>query len=118
MIQEELSRQISSTGWSSFFKTQANQPYYNKLTYLLEQEYRNQCVYPKQEDIFKFLALTDFNDLKVIMIGQDPYHTPGMANGLAFSVNSGMKTPPSLQNIFKELKEDVGISRSNSDLSD
>lgn len=66
-------------------------------------------VYPSKDEVFNFLKLTAFDDIKVVIIGQDPYHQPGQANGLAFSVNDGIKFPPSLRNIFIELNSDLGI---------
>lgn len=76
-------------------------------------------IYPKNESVFKALTLTSLEDIKVVILGQDPYHGPGQANGLAFSVNEGVPLPPSLKNIFKELQSDLGGElRTNGDLSD
>ncbi|MGX7071853.1 uracil-DNA glycosylase [Helcococcus kunzii] len=80
-------------------------------------DYENFDVYPKREDIFKAFELTDYSDVKIVILGQDPYHQRGQANGLAFSVNKGVKMPPSLRNIFKEIKEDLGIVNTNTDLT-
>lgn len=75
-------------------------------------------VYPRQENLFRALKLTPYDDVKVLILGQDPYHGKGQANGLAFSVDRGVKAPPSLVNIFKELGDDLGIQRTDTDLSD
>ena len=74
-------------------------------------------IYPSYENIFRALNLTSFNSVKVVIIGQDPYHGENEANGLAFSINNGVKITPSLRNIFKELEDDIGIKRNNTDLS-
>lgn len=81
------------------------------------EDYNNFEIYPEKENIFKAFELTDYSDVKVVILGQDPYHQKGQANGLAFSVENGVKMPPSLRNIFKEIKEDVGINNTNTDLS-
>lgn len=75
-------------------------------------------VFPEKENIFRALELCPFEQVKVVIIGQDPYFNKGQANGLCFSVSQGMKVPPSLRNIFKELDDDIGIKRTNTDLSD
>lgn len=76
-------------------------------------------IYPKEKDMFRAFEMTPYDEVKVVILGQDPYHEDGQANGLAFSVNSGTKMPPSLRNIFKELKDDLGGElRTNTDLSD
>ena len=76
-------------------------------------------IYPKEKDIFRAFEMTPYDEVKVVILGQDPYHEDGQANGLAFSVNNGTKAPPSLQNIFKELQDDMGGRfRTNTDLSD
>ncbi|MEN9333179.1 MAG: hypothetical protein RLY35_359 [Bacteroidota bacterium] len=84
----------------------------------VEQAYAQPFCFPPKEQIFRAFEYTPFNSVKVVIIGQDPYHGVGEANGLAFSVNNGIKTPPSLRNIFKELKDDLDVDRVNTDLSD
>ncbi len=84
---------------------------------LVEEDRKKNVVFPTEENVFLAFHKTPIEKTKVVLIGQDPYHGPGQAHGLSFSVLSG-KCPPSLQNIFKELKSDLGISRSNADLSD
>ena len=82
--------------------------YYQELKKKIDQEYATQTVYPPKQDIFRSLNLTSFDDVKVVIVGQDPYHEPGQANGLAFSVHSNITVPPSLVNIYKECHDDLG----------
>lgn len=100
--------------WFNILKDEFNKPYFISLQKFLEEEYRNYTIYPKAENIFNSLNLTKFNDVKVVILGQDPYHGVGEAMGLSFSVNDGVKRPPSLLNIYKELYDDLGIPISNS----
>ena len=90
---------------------------FKRIYKVIKEEYKNKIIYPKECDIFKALKLSSYKDTKVVIVGQDPYHGENEANGLAFSVPKGIKIPPSLQNIFKELKSDLGISRNSGDLS-
>lgn len=82
--------------------------YYQELKKKIDQEYATQIVYPPKQDIFRSLNLTSFDDVKVVIVGQDPYHEPGQANGLAFSVHANITVPPSLVNIYKECHDDLG----------
>ena len=82
---------------------------YQKLNDFLNEEYNNHTIYPIKENIFNALKLTSYKDVKVVIIGQDPYHEPNQAHGLAFSVLDGIKLPPSLKNIYKESESDLGI---------
>lgn len=82
--------------------------YYQELKKKIDQEYATQTVYPPKQDIFRSLNLTSFDDVKVVIVGQDPYHEPGQANGLAFSVHANITVPPSLVNIYKECHDDLG----------
>lgn len=95
--------------WDERLKGEFDKDYYLKLREFLIGEYRQYQVYPDMHDLFNALKYTSFADTKVVILGQDPYHGPGQAHGLCFSVKQGVEPPPSLQNIFKELKEDVGI---------
>lgn len=88
-----------------------------KIESLINNIYQEENIFPPKELIFNLFNLIEPQNVKVMILGQDPYHTPGVANGIAFSSNE-VKTPPSLKNIFKELKNDLGISRSNNDLTD
>ncbi len=87
---------------------------YLKIREFLKEEYKTKTVYPNMHDIYNCFKKTDYNDIKVVILGQDPYHEYGQAQGLSFSVPNGVKFPPSLKNIFKELKDDLGISPPNS----
>ncbi len=86
------------------------QPYMMELYHFLQSERRQHPVFPPEEDLFSALALTPYQQVKVLLLGQDPYHREGQAHGLSFSVRPGVPLPPSLKNIFKELQADVGIS--------
>lgn len=95
--------------WESILKSEFNKPYFDELTEFVNAEYQENTCYPERTKIFAAFNHCHFNDLKVVIIGQDPYHGPGQANGLCFSVNPGMAHPPSLVNIFKEVNDDLGI---------
>ncbi len=99
--------------WDKLLAEEFNKDYYRKLREFLATEYQNGKVYPEKEDIFTALKLTSYEDTKVVILGQDPYHGEGQAHGLAFSVKPGVAPPPSLINIFKELKNDVGCEIPN-----
>ena len=94
--------------WDSILADEWQKPYYKQLREFLKTEYKTQRVYPAMHDIFNALRFTSFEDTKVVIIGQDPYHGYGQAHGLCFSVKQGVTAPPSLKNIFKELKTDIG----------
>lgn len=95
--------------WLDVLKTEFSQPYFQQLRQFLIAERQHQMVYPPGSLIFHAFDATPFNQVKVVLIGQDPYHGPGQAEGLSFSVPRGVKPPPSLKNIFKELYQDLGI---------
>lgn len=107
-----------SKSWDQVLKGEYEKTYFKNLIKEVNKLYEEKIVYPKKEDLFKAFKLTDFDKVKVVIIGQDPYHTKGVANGLAFSVNRGVKRPPSLNNIFKELESDLGIKREDNNLED
>ena len=92
--------------------------YFEKIKKVVREEYKNKEIFPPANKVFYAFRKTSYKDVKVVILGQDPYHGVGEANGLCFSVNRGIKMPPSLKNIYKELKDDLGIDRSDSDLSD
>lgn len=94
--------------WEAFFIEEQQKEYYINLMNFVNLAYSEQVVYPPKELIFKAFELTKLSEIKVVILGQDPYHGPNQANGLAFSVNDGMSFPPSLQNIFKEVANDTG----------
>ncbi len=103
--------------WKPILKFEFEQPYFKELGNFLHEAYLHKNIYPPKRQVFSAFN-TDLKDIKVVIIGQDPYHCPHQANGLAFSVNSGVKIPPSLMNIFKEIYDDVGVPISdNGDLT-
>ncbi len=107
-----LSSQIPST-WRTVLKPEVAKPYFTRLDLYLAAERAAHDVFPPAEAVFSALALTAFADVRVVILGQDPYHGCGQAHGLAFSVRTGVKPPPSLVNIYKELASDLGIGRPN-----
>lgn len=100
--------------WDEILKDEWEKPYYKKLRAFLKSEYSRYTVYPDMYDLFNALRYTSFENTKVVIIGQDPYHEPNQAHGLCFSVKKGVEPPPSLKNIFKELNDDLGIEISKS----
>lgn len=104
--------------WDIVLKEEVKKDYFKELGVFVKKEYKTKTIFPPYENIFDALRLTDYNKVKVVILGQDPYHGLGEANGLSFSVKEGIKVPPSLQNIFKELYNDLGIKRTKSDLTD
>lgn len=95
--------------WKSILQSEFEKEYFNKLADFVRKEYTNHTCYPKGKDIFSAFDFCSFDDVKVVIIGQDPYHGVGQANGLCFSVHDGIAHPPSLINIFKEIETDLGI---------
>lgn len=93
--------------WRPFLDHEFQQEYFAELSEFLKYEYSTKVIYPKKSQVFSAFT-TDLNDIKVVILGQDPYHTPGAAHGLAFSVPEGEKIPPSLVNIYKEIDSDIG----------
>lgn len=105
--------QIFKNGWEDLLNDELNKDYYKKLREFLIEEYQNKIIYPNAYDIFNALHYTDYKDVKAVILGQDPYHGPNQAHGLAFSVKPGVRIPPSLSNMYKELKSDLGCSIPN-----
>ncbi|ACD22962.1 uracil-DNA glycosylase [Clostridium botulinum] len=99
---------ILKNDWNNYIGNEFEKDYYLKLRKNLAQEYKTKTIYPDMYNIFNALHYTAFDDVKVVILGQDPYHGPNQAHGLSFSVNPGVRTPPSLLNIYKELKDDIG----------
>ena len=97
-----------ASSWKEKLKIEFEKSYFIELTQFVRSEYTTQVVYPKAKDIFNAFDYCPFEETHVVIIGQDPYHGPGQANGLCFSVNDGVKPPPSLVNIYKEINQDVG----------
>lgn len=100
--------------WKEVLMNEFEKDYFKKLTEFVQNEYNIKTIYPPQSEIFSAFDFTPFENVKVVILGQDPYHGEGQANGLSFSVADGIKLPPSLRNIYKELKDDVGIEISTS----
>ncbi len=104
--------------WDKILEKEMKKEYFNHLGTFVKDEYKHKIIYPEYKNIFNALKLTDYNDVKVVILGQDPYHGEGEAHGLSFSVREGVRRPPSLNNIFKELKNDLEIERNENDLTD
>lgn len=101
-------------GWKTQLSNEFDKPYFLKLVHFVKEEYKSQTIYPPAKLIFNAFNSTPFNKVKVVIVGQDPYHQPHQAHGLCFSVNDGIKIPPSLVNIYKEINLDLGIPISTS----
>ncbi len=95
--------------WDEIIGSEFEKPYYKQLRAFLKKEYLSRKIYPDMYDIFNALRYTSYNSVKAVILGQDPYHGAGQAHGLCFSVKKGVAPPPSLVNIFKELKDDIGF---------
>lgn len=110
---------MSDTTWQAFFASESQQPYAKRLAQFLDQAYAEKTIYPPREHMYAAFELCPLNKVKVVIIGQDPYHQQGQANGLAFSVNPGVGLPPSLKNIYKEIASDLNttMNLANGDLS-
>lgn len=110
-----LEKLLKNASWKNVLKSEFEQKYFLSLEKFLSQEYKkNKIIYPEPKDIFNALNLIELSQVKVVILGQDPYHGEGEAHGLSFSVKEGVKIPPSLRNIFKELETDLKISNLNS----
>ena len=104
--------------WTEVLKPIKESDYFKNLREKVKIEFNSSQCFPPKNEIFRALELTEFEEVKVVIIGQDPYHNDGQANGLCFSVSENVKAPPSLKNIFIELKDDVGVERKSNDLQD
>jgi uracil-DNA glycosylase len=98
-----------ASSWKKHLQAEFNKPYFAELAKFVKEEYRTQTIYPPGKLIFNAFEQCDFNDLKVVILGQDPYHGPGQAHGLCFSVREGISFPPSLRNIYKEIGSEFSI---------
>lgn len=98
---------LINNDWNERLQEEFTQPYYKQLQLFLEQEYAEETIYPPIDQLWTAFACTPFQEVKVVILGQDPYHGPGQAHGLSFSVNEEIKIPPSLRNMFKELVDDM-----------
>lgn len=101
-------KKIFNNDWQELLEDEMKKDYYQKLRSFLIEEYRTRTIYPNMYDIFNALHLTPYKEVKVVILGQDPYHGPNQAHGLSFSVKPGVRIPPSLVNIYKELRDDLG----------
>lgn len=99
--------------WDLVLKDEFKKEYFIKMMSFLDKEYEEKIIFPVKDEIFKAFELSDFDDTKVVILGQDPYYNYGQAEGLSFSVKTGVKLPPSLKNIYKELEDDIGIKNFN-----
>lgn len=104
---------MEHSDWYELLKKKLPLEYFNKISHFITNVYNSKTVYPPQTDIFKSLKLTSYSNTKVVILGQDPYHGPGQAQGLSFSVTDDVKAPPSLVNILKELQDDIGYRESH-----
>ena len=100
--------EIFKNNWNDLLKDELEKDYYKKLRAFLLEEYKTKVIFPNTYDIYNALHYTDYKDVKAVILGQDPYHGPNQAHGLAFSVKPGVKIPPSLLNMYKELNSDLG----------
>ena len=104
--------------WDIVLKEEYEKDYFKKIKDIVREEYNKKMIFPPANRVFYAFRETPYKDTRVVILGQDPYHGEGEANGLCFSVNRGIKMPPSLKNIYKELYSDLGIERVDTDLSD
>jgi uracil-DNA glycosylase len=109
---------MKNTKWYSLLSKEYEKEYFVNLQNFVRNEYKNKTIFPPASSVFKALELSDYDKVKVVILGQDPYHGIGEAQGLSFSVPVDVRRPPSLRNIFVELENDLGIKRDKNDLSD
>ena len=95
--------------WDKFLNEEFQKPYFKELSEFLKREYRTKTIYPPKKEVFSSFYFTDMDKVKVVILGQDPYHEPGQACGMCFAVKPGVRLPPSLQNIYKEIQDDLGV---------
>ena len=95
--------------WDTFLNEEFQKPYFKELSEFLKREYRTKTIYPPKKEVFSSFYFTDMDKVKVVILGQDPYHEPGQACGMCFAVKPGVQLPPSLQNIYKEIQDDLGV---------
>lgn len=100
---------LVGNNWDNILDEEYHKDYFKKIVAFINKEYKEKIIFPPKSKILRALALTDYDDVKVVILGQDPYHGVNEANGLAFAVSNGVRLPPSLQNIYKELESDLDI---------
>lgn len=105
-------KSLLNNSWKDILSDEFEKAYFKKLEYYLESEFKEQIIYPEKQNIFNAFNYTDYSDVKVLLLGQDPYHGEGQAHGLSFSVPDNVKLPPSLKNMYKELYSDLNIEPS------
>jgi len=108
---------LKNSEWLKWLQNEIDKGYYKKLEEFLELEYANKTIFPPRSDIFNALEITTPQKIKLVILGQDPYHKKGQAHGLSFSVNNGIAITPSLRNIFKEIENDLAVKNINTDLT-
>ena len=108
---------LLSQNWTEILGGEFEKPYFLELRNFLDREFKKNVIFPEKKKVFNALNLTPFEQIKVVILGQDPYHGEGQANGMCFSVNKNVGLPPSLKNIFKELHDDLGICNQTGDLT-
>src|SRR6476646_7323677 len=104
---------VLTNGWGPLLEVECNKPYFTELEQFLNQEYQQYHVYPAAKDIYNAFHYTSFEEVRVVILGQDPYHGPNQAHGLSFSVQPEVKIPPSLLNMYKELRDEYGYEIPN-----
>lgn len=104
--------EIKNNDWKFLLKEEFTKDYFKEILNFLNKEYKNKNIYPPKEELFSVFNKSNFADIKVVILGQDPYHQKGQGNGIAFSVNEGVKLPPSLRNIYKEIENEFQIKMS------
>ncbi|MGA0154232.1 MAG: uracil-DNA glycosylase, partial [Ilumatobacteraceae bacterium] len=101
---------MATTDWNPLLRSEFDEPYWSELQQFVAEERRRGPVFPPADDVFAALHLTPYADVKVVILGQDPYHGAGQAHGLCFSVRRGVPIPPSLRNVYQELRDDLGVT--------
>lgn len=109
---------IVGNDWDIILEKEYEKEYFKSIIKEIDKEYKSNICFPHKKDVFRALKMTAYKDVKVVILGQDPYHGENEANGLSFSINNGVKITPSLRNIFKEIEIELGVKRINTDLSD
>ncbi|KYG90166.1 uracil-DNA glycosylase [Metasolibacillus sp. FSL H7-0170] len=108
-----MAKQVFNNDWQQVIGDELDKPYFNELRSFIAKEYSTGIVYPKQEDVMNAFHATSYQDVKVVILGQDPYHGPNQAHGMSFSVQPGIPQPPSLRNMLQELQDDLGYQMPN-----
>lgn len=112
-MEEGFVMELVGNSWDQVLDYEYHQEYFKKIVAFINKEYKEKTIFPPKSRILRALSLTDYEAVKVVILGQDPYHGVGEANGLAFAVSNGVRLPPSLQNIYKELYHDLGVPIAN-----